>query len=92
MIGNCGLAHFVITHLRRPKLDHADLYRGYLARLALAIQDVYRMNGSLFFSLYECDDEECRNSEIQHPITRKNWEEFVQNVLTVNMDKWLIVR
>lgn len=92
MIGNCGLAHFVITHLRRPKLDHADLYRGYLARLALAIQDVYRMNGSLFFSLYECDDEECRNSVIQHPITRKNWEEFVQNVLTVNMDKWLIVR
>lgn len=92
MIGNCGLAHFVITHIQRPHLDHSDCYRGYLARLALAIQDVYVMNGSLFFSLYDCNVEECLNSEIEHPITRKSWEEFVHNVITINMEKWLIVR
>ena len=42
----------------------------------MAIQQVYEMNGSLFFSLYECEEEQCRNGEVPHPFSRKEWEEF----------------
>ena len=77
IIAHTGLAHFVVLHWKYPHLDGAVSYRGYLKRLADAIQQVYEMNGSLFFALYECAGENCDDGNgIPHPFSRKDWEEF----------------
>ena len=77
LIAHAGLAHFVVLHWRNPQLDGAMYYRGYLKRLADAIQQVFEMHGSLFFSLYECGDEHCDETyKVSHPFSRKDWEVF----------------
>lgn len=68
-----------------PQPEHNG-YRGYLFRLTLAIHRVYSANGNLFFSLYQCDDEKCLNSGLQHPITRRAWLVFMKTFVFTQLD------
>lgn len=61
-------------------------YTGYLLRIALPIQRIFDMKGNLFFSLYQCTDEMCLNSELPHPITRDDWLAFVKKHVIGKMD------
>lgn len=61
-------------------------YTGHLLRIAVAIHRVYEVNGNLFFSLYQCTEEMCLNSGLQHPITRGDWLAFVKTYVIGHLD------
>ena len=61
-------------------------YAGHLLRIAVAIHRVYEVNGNLFFSLYQCTEEMCLNSGLQHPKTRGDWLAFVKTYVIGHLD------
>ena len=84
-VANCGLAHFIMRELLWPEHDKKS-YAGHLLRIAVAIHRIYEMKGNLFFSLYQCTDEMCLNSGLQHPITRGDWLTFVKTFVVGHLD------
>ena len=85
VIANAGLAHFVMKELLLCE-KRAVGYYGFLIRLAVAIQKAFQMKVNLFFSLYQCDDEECR-SLFSHPMSRGGWNEFYSVFVSKHLDR-----
>ena len=86
VIANAGLAHFVMKELLLCEKKRAVGYYGFLIRIAVAIQKTFKMKVNLFFSLYQCDDEEC-HSLFPHPISRDVWSDFYSVFVSKHLDR-----
>ena len=60
-------------------------YYGFLIRIAHGIQQIFEMKSNLFFRLYTCNDEQCKQ-QFQHPLTRDGWNQFYNEYIANHLD------